>query len=1086
MSGKMMQRTWKMVWFKRNRYALTIVAIALSVAFIVSTLLLTTSISNVGEPLNEAYDDVAAVVTGPELAELDGPGGAMVTVPVPASTVDALQDAGYEAVGFNQPYAQVIDAAGNPAGQDQAAANVAEPWLGDSALNAFTLVDGTAPAAQGEVVLDVSTSADAGYVVGDVITYVTDAGLQSAELVGIATFGGADNDPYVSTMLLDPGDPLFELNTDMAAGPVADGYDYVLVGAIDGVPAAETTAAVADLAPDMAVITGSEWVTSQVDTLNSFLGFFETFLTVFAIIAVVVGMVIVTNTFTVSLAQRTQELALQRLVGATKRQLTTQVVVEALMLGLAGTVIGIGLGLVGVDALGLFLDALGLSIERSDAISLGALATGAAVGIGVTVLAAVWPARKASAVAPVEALRSAEVEPPTASRKRAISAALATVVGAGALLYGAVQADIIIAGVGIGGLFLALYLGGEFLIRAVARVTEPLLGRGGPTGGVASRNLERNAGRTASAASALMIGVSLIAFFTLMAATIGQFIAGDSADDLTADYVVQSIGTVPEAVITDDTIAELSSVDGVQLVVPMETASTAVAGTTGSGPVEGADSFGRGPDADDGLTVGFTNIDDLTEVYQFTVVDGSLADVSDQQVLIDQASADFQGIAVGDTLTLEGQGGSVDVEVAAVVSESLPGFTAPQAIGAAELADARLASTTRRSRPMLWPTHRSPEAALDDAVTLPTLDVMTNERLHRQPQQQPRHDPRPGLRLAGRGRGDRLGRHRQHGDAGHLRAGRRDRRHASGRSQLKADLLVAGVGVRVAVVGRCWCRIGTGLGVSHRAVPGTVRWADQLSRNQRGHGFNHHRSRFDGWRSCRLVAREVGISCRHPRRAAGRVNLTLSNIWSKRSGTAQVRAVPLHFCRVGWPGGITSPREAETQAARDVRGHGRDRDLPRLHVGSDRAADPDPVAADPRSDGSLRRLPETRRHGAHRRRALHPHPRHLRASGGTSALRLLDPRRVERTAADHVATPGGTGGSLSRRRLDLCRAGGGAPTGTPTNHSRRSTDGVRPGRSLDFARRGNQSDAARLARLAGRWFDIQASQQQHRATASEP
>ena len=624
----------------------------------------------------------------------------------------------------------MIDSAGNPAGQDQGSANVAEPWLGESALNGFTIAEGAEPVAASELVLDASTADDAGYVIGDQVGYVTDAGLQTGELVGIANFGGADNDPYTSTILLPADDSVFAVAAapagGSAVGSAADGYDYVLVAAADGETSAQTTAAVAELASGMDVTSGDEWVTSQVDAINSFLGFFETFLTVFAVIAVVVGMVIVTNTFTVSLAQRTEELALQRLVGSTRRQLLTQVVIEALLLGLAGTVLGIGLGLLGVDALGLFLDALGLSIERSSAISPTALIIGAVVGIGVTVAAAVWPARKASAVAPIEALRSADIEPPSASRKRAIAAVVAGVAGAAALVYGAASADILIAGVGIGGLFLALYLGGEFLIRGVARLAEPILSRSGPTGGVASRNLERNAGRTTSAASALMIGVGLIAFFTLMAATIGQFIAGDSADDLTADFVVESVGTIAEPVITDQTIANLAAVDGVDLVVPIDTVNTAVAATTGTGPSADGQGFGPAAAAEAGLTVGFTNIDDLTDIYQFDVVAGSLDNVSDQGVLLNQISADAQGVTVGDVLALDGPGGSVDVEVAAIVAESLPGITAPQAIGADDLAQTFGVDDPAVSAYVVADSTVT-EAALDEAVGLPTIDVMTND-----------------------------------------------------------------------------------------------------------------------------------------------------------------------------------------------------------------------------------------------------------------------------------------------------------------------------------------------------------------------
>ena len=696
----MIRRTFKLAWFKRNRYSLTVIAIALSVAFIVSTLLLTTSIADVGEPLNEAYDGVDVVVQGPEVAAGDGP-VAGITAPVPASVVDQLRSNGYEAVGFTAPYAQVLDPTGNPAGQDQASSNVAEPWLGDSPLNGYEIQTGTAPSGPGEVVVDSSTAEAAGLETGTTIQYVTDGGLNEAELVGIATFGGADNDPYVSTLLLDETDPLFEAGR---------GYSYVLVA--DGDQAA-TVDSVAALAPGSEVITGQTWVGDQISLIDNFLGFFSTFLTVFAVIAVVVGMVIVTNTFTVSLAQRTEELALLRLVGTTRRQLMTQVVLEAFFLGLAGTIIGVAAGLAGVNGLGWFLDLLGLSIERSDAISTSAIAVGVLVGMGVTIVAAVWPAWKATAVAPIEALRSAELEPPSAGRKRLIAGAAALALGVGALVYGIAATDILWTGVGIGAAFLALYLGADTLIRLAAQLVRPLLGQAGPTGTIASRNLERNAGRTSAAASALMIGISLIAFFTLMAATIGQFIAGDSVDGLSADYVVQGIGNQPEPALNDETLAAVAAVDGVGGVVPLYTTSVS--------PNQAVEVERVGPGGES-LGVAATEFDALTTVYEFTVNDGSLDAVTGTSVVIDQALSESMMVAVGDTIGVTTLSGSVDLDVAAIVEVSLPGAPQPAIIG-----DLGLATALGYDEPATaaYISGNASEAAISEAIGLPTIDVLT-------------------------------------------------------------------------------------------------------------------------------------------------------------------------------------------------------------------------------------------------------------------------------------------------------------------------------------------------------------------------
>lgn len=667
----MLRRTFTLAWYKRGRYVLTVVAIGLSVAFTVSTLLLTTSIADVGEPVSAAFDEVDVVVSGPPVSEGDGP-VAGVAAPVPAEVLTAALDAGYDAVGFSLPYAQVIDASGNAGGQAQAAANIAEPWLGDSVLNSYTIVEGVAPAAQGQAALDQNTASQAQLEVGDELIYVTDDGAQQAVLVGIANFGGADNDPYVSTVLLDPSDPLFDAER---------GFAYVLIAG-DGSADAVTSAVLGlDEVEGLVVETGPQWIAGQIDDLSSFLGFFETFLSVFAVISVTVGTTIVANTFTVSLAQRTQELSLLRLVGSTRRQLMSQVVIEAVLLGLVGTAIGIVVGLLGVNAMGWLLDLLGLVIERSNAIAPSALIIGAVVGIGVTVISAVMPARKATAVAPIEALRSTEVEPPLAGRRRRALVAGFIAFGGATLAYGWVNSDIIFTGAGIALLFVALFLGGEYLIRGVARIARPVLGAAGPAGTIASRNLERNAGRTAAAASALMIGVALIAFFTLMAATIGQFIAGDSADSVTSDFVVQGVGNPAGPVLGADLLASLSAVDGVDTVVAtyLTTATpTAAPAMSRPGPADGVLGVAIA-DLDD--------LDDLQQVFDFDVVAGSFDGIAGADVIVEQATADSFNVAVGDFFEVGTLAGQVELRVGAIVAVTLPGQPQPVIIGNLDLAN---------------------------------------------------------------------------------------------------------------------------------------------------------------------------------------------------------------------------------------------------------------------------------------------------------------------------------------------------------------------------------------------------------------
>ncbi len=693
----MIRRTLKLAWFKRNRYALTVVAIALSVAFIVSTLLLTTSIADVGEPLRSAYDDVDVVVTGPEVAGGDGPVQA-ISAPVPAAVVADLTAAGRIAVGLADPYAQVLTSDGQAGGQDQAAANVAEPWLGDSPLNGFAIVEGAAPEVVGEAVMDVSTADAASLAVGSTIRFVTDSGVQEARLVGLATFGGSDNDPYTSTLLLAPEHPIFT---------TAEGFQRVLV-------ADATVADVAAMVSGMEVESGADWIQAEQDALNDFLGFFSTFLTVFAVVAVVVGMVIVTNTFTVSLSQRTQELALLRLVGTTRRQLLSQVVLEAVLLGTIGTAIGLVLGLAGVSVLGWFLDVLGLVIERSNTISATALVVGVIVGLGVTVVASVRPAWKSTEVAPIEALRSSEADLTDGGTRRRMLTVGVLAIGLATLAWGIAQSDILFTGVAIGAIFLALYLGADSLVRIAARLTRPLLGRAGPTGTIASRNLEKNAGRTAAAASALMIGIALIGFFTLMAATIGQFIAGDAGEALEADLVVQGIGSQPEPALNDDVLEQVGSVDGVEIVVPLYQTSVS--------PVGDVEFERAGPGGGGGLGVALTDVDALAQAYAFVLNAGSLDDIAGSSVAIDQATADGFGRSIGDTLAVTSLAGPAELEVVAIIETSLPGSPQPAIIG-----DLSLRTTLGYDDPATaaYIVGSVLPGDVNEAIDLPTVEVVS-------------------------------------------------------------------------------------------------------------------------------------------------------------------------------------------------------------------------------------------------------------------------------------------------------------------------------------------------------------------------
>ncbi|MEL7157659.1 MAG: FtsX-like permease family protein, partial [Actinomycetota bacterium] len=221
--------------------------------------------------------------------------------------------------------------------------------------------------------------------------------------------------------------------------------------------------------------------------------------------------------------------------------------------------------------------------------------------------------------------------------------------------------------------------------------------------------------RTSAAASALMIGISLIAFFTLMAATIGQFVAGDAASALRTDHVVQGIGNQPEPALNDDTLAALGSVDGVEAVVPIYQTSVT--------PADGVELEAAGPGGGS-LVVAVTDLDGLVGAYDFTVNAGSLDDVGGTSVIIDQASADSGGLTVGDTLPVTALSGPVEVAVAAIVDTSLPGAPQPAIIGDLDLGPALGYDAPATTA---YVVGAADEEALTAAIGLPTIDVLTTD-----------------------------------------------------------------------------------------------------------------------------------------------------------------------------------------------------------------------------------------------------------------------------------------------------------------------------------------------------------------------
>ena len=533
--------TARSLWARKRRLVATLLAVALGVAFLAGTLLLSDTLrANFDRLFTQADGGTDVVLRG---ATQIGSGNSARTG-VDASLLPRVR--AVPGVAGAQPYlegyGQLLGRDGKPIGGNGPPTEAAN-WVGDPALNPYRLVAGHAPRADDEVVINRGAAKTGHLALGMTTTLLTPQPLR-VHVVGITTFGTADG--------FGPG--TFTGMTLHAArqyltGPKGPGQaelTQILVRASPGVPATELAARLRPVLPaGVQAITGTQLATENLDDINSgFLGFLSTGLTAFAAIALLVAAFSIYNTFSILAAQRGRESALLRALGGTRRQLAVAGLAETLVIGLAGSVagwaggIGIATLLKGVfDGFGFALPAGGLVLRASSSV------LAVAVGVVATVLAGVLPALRASRVPPLAALRELAAEPARISLVRSVSGFLLIVGGAGSVIAGAAGGGEAAAIAGAVGTLAGFIVLGPVAVRPAATVLgAPIAALRGVGGRLARDNALRNPRRTAATASALMVGVAVATLFTVIGASLKASAANGVERTLTADLVVYQPG----------------------------------------------------------------------------------------------------------------------------------------------------------------------------------------------------------------------------------------------------------------------------------------------------------------------------------------------------------------------------------------------------------------------------------------------------------------------------------------------------------------------------------------------------------------
>lgn len=625
----MIKATLKSIRGHLGRLLATMAAVILGISFLAGTLIFTDSVQ-------QAFDDLFATVFETTDAQVrssetvDAGFGIELRGRIDESVVATVEavDGVDTAEGFVQGTATVIGTDGEPIGNPgQGPPTFGFSWGVDDDLNQFTISEGRPPAAGDEVVLDGNTADLGDFSVGDTVTVLTTIGSNEFELVGIAQFGESNSIGGATTAL-------FDLATTQRLLQAEGKVDAISVRADEGISEQEIVDRInAALDEGVEAITGTEATEESQSAIADGLSFFNIFLLAFAIIALFVSAFVIYNTFAILVAQRSQELALLRAIGASRRQVLTSVFLEALIVGLVGSLLGVALGIALSFALGELLGAFGIELPSTGLVlQPSTVIVSMIVGTTVTLFSAVFPAITASRISPMEALRESAVESWERNNVRFLLGLLITVLGGIAILFGLLQPELALAGFGIGAMFVGVFVLGPTIARPVSKLLGwPIARFRGTTGALAQQNAMRNPKRTARTAAALMIGVALVAGVTVLASTLAATIEDTVGEQFTGDFAIDSGSFGPGGGFSPDLTESISGLDGVETAASLRIAI----GEVGD---------------DGGDFIGVVDPEAAFEVLEVGIIEGNPNDLTDDSVFVFEGKASDLGVGVGDTL----------------------------------------------------------------------------------------------------------------------------------------------------------------------------------------------------------------------------------------------------------------------------------------------------------------------------------------------------------------------------------------------------------------------------------------------------
>jgi len=623
--------TFRNLAASRLRFLLTTFAVLMGVSFVVSSFVLTDGLLKTFDAIvEEANSDVDAQVR----ARSDFDEVAFTMRPIDEGIVDVV--ANVEGVSEAGPVVQSIKIAPVKANGDvvetTGAPILSFNWA-DSSLNPLRLTEGTAPDGPGEFVIDKDSAKANDLVVGQTYTMIGAGGSEPFELVGLTSYG--DENALAGAVIMS-----FSLSEVQRLDNSEGLVQYIDVAA-EGV---EPDVLIERL--DAALPEGIEAVSSDVvvqedkDDFTSIVDIFGNVLLAFALVAVFVSTFIISNTFNILLGQRVRQLALIRALGASRGQVRFSSILEALIIGVTASILGLGGGVLLALGLRAVMSGFGMTLPSIDIIlSPRTIIVALVVGIGVTLIASLSPARRAATVPPVAAMRPGFRFGSGEGTRRTIIAIILAVLGVGGVVFGLFgDPDTILLLIALGGGAVLIFVSVAMFAPLFSSPSASFLGLAiehlpwsHTTGHMARENAASNNKRTASTAAGLMIGLALIAMATVVATSLKESISSELGSTLTADFLVTGPN---DGDFTNQLASEVA-------VLPEVGAVSAV--RRGTMRIDGSNKDVTGTD----LTM-------LTQLLNVDVVAGDpAASAAPGYIVLSQEVADNNGVAVGDPLEVE-------------------------------------------------------------------------------------------------------------------------------------------------------------------------------------------------------------------------------------------------------------------------------------------------------------------------------------------------------------------------------------------------------------------------------------------------